>query len=85
MRTNGAFRALILFLAALLTACGAASAEPEAFFDYTVLEDGSACITEYRGSEAELAFPETTDGKTVSCLSGTFETRPNATKTSEAL
>ena len=80
MKTNSAFRVLILFLAALLTAGGAASAEPEELFDYTVLEDGSACITEYRGSGTELAFPETIDGYNVSCLDGTFGTRTNAIK-----
>ena len=43
--------------------------EPQIFasgeFEYTLLEDGSACITKYAGDAETLAIPETLDGHTV--------------------
>ena len=73
--TAGRRRAMGLFLAVLLLLSGAASAGPEDLFDYTVLDDGSAMITGYRGYGPELVLPETIDGYTVSALSGSFGTR----------
>lgn len=67
-------RAVIFLLAALLTLTltGAVSAETGGLFEYRILEDGSAMITGYRGSGAELAFPETLEGHPVSGLSAGF-------------
>lgn len=44
-------------------------------YDYKVLDDGTAMITGYRGSDADPVFPETIDGRAVSRLSGTFSAR----------
>ena len=68
-------RILALFLTAAMIPCAAACEEPESLFEYRLLEDGSAVITGYEGSEADLAFPETLDGHPVSALGDSFDIR----------
>ena len=75
-------RGMILFtaLCLVLLLCAGASAESGGLFEYTVLEDGSAMITGYKGSDTDLVFPETVDGRTVSGLSRSFNAHTAAVK-----
>ena len=62
-----------LLLAAVLVLCGTGLAETAGDpFEYVILDDDTAMITGYRGSEANLVFPETVDGHTVAGLSRNF-------------
>ena len=71
--SSGRSRVLVLFLAALLAACCAASAESgEGLFTWLPREDGSAVITGWKGAGTDLDFPETIDGHTVTGLSKRF-------------
>ncbi len=70
---TGWCRVLALLLAALLTQGCAAFAEPGGDpFEYRLLEDGSAMITGYKGSDPDPVFPETAGGCTVRGLSKSF-------------
>lgn len=73
--TSRLFRIPVLFTAALLILCIAAFAEAGSLFDCRLLDDGSVMITGYRGSDPELVFPETIDGRTVSGVSEAFGTK----------
>ena len=63
----------ILLLAAALALCSTGLAEAGGdLFEYTVLDDGTAMITGYKGSETDLVIPETIEGHTVTGLSRSF-------------
>ena len=66
---------MLIILAAITILSGAGLAEAQNDFTYSLLEDGSAVITGYRGTEPDLVFPEVIDGHTVSGLSRIFGTR----------
>ena len=66
------FRIPVLFLVVLFVLSGADAAGSGSGYEYRIREDGSAVITGYRGSDADLVFPESIDGHTVSGLSGSF-------------
>ena len=60
-------RFLLLILAALLI-YSAASAEKWQNYDYSILNDGTAEITDYSGSESELVIPSVIDGYSVTSI-----------------
>ena len=63
----------ILLLAAALALCSTGLAEAGGdLFEYTVLDDGTAMITGYKGSETDLVIPETIEGHTVTGLNRSF-------------
>ena len=71
--------AVITILALLVCALGASaqeegSAEPQVFtsgdYEYILLDDGSAEITYYKGTERDLSVPAQIDGFTVSSIGG---------------
>ena len=67
------FRMLGFLLAAALLVCGAGvAAAEENLFEYRVLEDGTAMLTGYKGSGADLILPASVDGHTVTGLSKSF-------------
>ncbi len=75
-------RGMILFAALCLALllCAGASAESDGLFEYTVLEDGNAMITGYRGSETDLVIPETVGGHPVTGLGNSFDVHTAAVK-----
>ena len=77
---SGSFRVFIIVLAVMTLLAGAAFAESGDLFEYTVLDDGNAMITAYKGSGPELVFPETIGGHPVTGLSGLFGTRTASVK-----
>ena len=66
-------RGMILFAALCL-------ALSDGLFEYTVLEDGNAMITGYRGSETDLVIPETVGGHPVTGLGNSFDVHTAAVK-----
>ena len=74
---------LLLFVLMLMLAAACALAESKESGDYTyeLLEDGTAIITEYTGSEAEVTVPTKWDGHAVSAISDwAYGDRPELTK-----
>lgn len=63
-------------ICALLLACcllaGCVSAAAESLLEYRLLEDGSAVITGYKGSDTDLEFPAEIDGHPVTVLGRNF-------------
>jgi len=49
-------------------------------YEYTVLEDGTVKISEYKGTNVEVIIPSTIDGYTVTCIG--FEAFMNSEMTS---
>lgn len=63
----------ILLLSAVLVLCGTALAAAGGdAFEYILLDDGTAMITGYRGSETNLVLPESVEGHIVTGLSRSF-------------
>ncbi len=66
-------KVLAILLAALLPVCGASCEGQDGdLYICRLLDNGSVMITGYRGTETDLVFPETIDGRTVTGLSGSF-------------
>ena len=66
-------KVLAILLAALLPVCGASCEGQDGdLYICRLLDNGSVMITGYRGTEADLVFPETIGGRTVTGLSGSF-------------
>ena len=66
------FLSIILSLAMLLSITAgidfSAFAETSGDYEYSVLDDGTAEITKYKGSATNVAIPSTLDGKTVTSI-----------------
>ena len=58
----------VMALISTLSPTTAVSAEKSGDFSYTVLEDGTAEITDYTGSATELSIPQTMDDHTVTAI-----------------
>ena len=74
------FAAILSIGVLLWTLCGGAFADSGGLFEYRTLEDGSVMITGYKGSDADLVFPETLDGKPVSALGRSFDIKTVSVK-----
>ena len=57
----------LLFLAALFI-CSAAAAEQYEDYEYSILDDGTAEITNYSGSQQEVIIPSVMDGHSVTSI-----------------
>lgn len=64
---------LLLLAAILILCCSSALAVADGdLFEYVILDDETAMITGYKGSEVNLVFPETIEGHLVTGLSRSF-------------
>ncbi|MBP3656488.1 MAG: leucine-rich repeat domain-containing protein [Clostridia bacterium] len=59
---------IALLLLTLLLGAGCAAAEISGDYGYTVLDDGTAMITKYAGSDAEIVIPAELNGYAVSAI-----------------
>lgn len=57
---------LLLTLGLFCSACAEVSGD----YEYTVLEDGTVCITYYNCKDTNVVFPDTLDGMTVTAIDG---------------